>query len=264
MTTSSDKIIEYCLGVALEFEARVNRMRVFVRHNLSSGNANEIILREFLSSHTSGNYHVGQGFICTLAEMGRASKQCDILIYNQNDYPLIHSDGPIKIVWPESARMVIEVKTKFDKNEIETALENIKSAKELNRQVVGIIFAFNSPKISTIAKNLQKYQYPLDNDLLPDAILLFDKGVIIHRWGIARYHDIESGANPNAHAVRVGKGSNKSAVVVTFLLLIFLDIVSNMDYVTNAKNMLIDLIKKYTDKEIDDIFIGKYEPETAA
>jgi hypothetical protein len=232
-------------------------MRVFVKHNLSSGNANEIILREFLSSHASGKYCVGQGFICTLSGIGKASRQCDILVYNQNDYPLIHSAGSIKIIWPESAEIVIEVKTKFGKKEIETALENIESAKELNRELVGIIFSFNSPKLSTIAKNLQEYRQPLDNGYLPNAILLLDKGIIIHRWGIPRYRDIEAGANPDAYAVRAGKGKNKSAVVVAFLLLVFLDKVSRFDFVTSAKNIMIELIEKYTEKEMDDIFIGR-------
>ena len=259
MATSSDKIIEYCLGVAMEFEARVNRMRVFVKHNLSSGNANEVILREFLSAHTSGNFCVSQGFICTLADGGKASKQCDILVYNQSDYPPIHSDGSIKIVWPESANMVIEVKTAFDKKDIETALENIASAKELNRRLVGIIFAFNSPRLSTVIANLQKYQKPVDNECLPNAILLLDKGIIIHRWGIPRHYDIETGANPLAYAVQVGKGKNKSSVVVAFLLLILLDKVSRLDFVTDAKNMMIDLIKSYTEKAFDDILIGAGE-----
>jgi hypothetical protein len=257
MTASPNKFIEYCLGIAQEFQARVSRMQVFVKHNLSSGNANEIILREFLSAHTSGNYHVGQGFICIPFEGCKASRQCDILVYNQNDYPLIYSDGPIKIVWPESASMVIEVKTNFYKKDIETALENIKSVKELNQQAVGVIFAFSSPKLSTIITNLQKYQTPIDNHILPDAILLLDKGVIIHRWGIARYREIESGANPDTHAVRIGKGKNKDAVVVAYLLLMFLDIVGHIDYVISAKNMMMNLIEEHTDKGSDDVFIGK-------
>ena len=153
--------------------------------------------------------------------------------------------------------MVIEVKTNFDKKDIEAALENIKSVKELDSRVVGVVFAFNSPKLSTIATNLKKYQRPSSNDYLPDAILLLDRGVIIHRWGIARYHDIESGANPGAHAVRKGKGKNKGAIVVTFLLLVFLDIVARVDFVTGAKNMILNLIEKYTVKEFEDIFIGK-------
>ncbi len=258
MTTNPDKFIDYCLGVAQEFQARVSRMQVFVKHNLSSGNANEIILREFLSAHAAGNYHVGQGFICIPSEDNKVSRQCDILIYNQNDFPLVYSDGPIKVVWPQSAGMVIEVKTNLVKNEIPTALENIKSAKELNHRVVGVVFAFNSPKLSTVIKHLQAYHGSPSDDCLPDAILLLDKGVIIHRWGIVRHREVELGANSDAHAVRIGKGRNKGAVVVAFLLLMFLDIVGNLDYVTSAKNMMITLIENYTDKEEDDIFIGKH------
>ncbi len=103
------------MTIAKEFQSRINRMQVFVRHNLSSGNANETILRQFLATHAQGNIDVGQGFICDPTHEDRISKQCDILVYNQNDYPIIYSDGAVKIVWPESVRMVIEVKTNFGK-----------------------------------------------------------------------------------------------------------------------------------------------------
>ena len=90
-----------------------------------------------------------------------------------------------------------------------------------------------------------------------NTILLLDKGIIIHRWGISRHRDIEAGANPAAYAVRGGKGKNKSAVAVAFLLLIFLDLVSRLDFVTDAKNIMIDLIEKYTEKEVNDILVGE-------
>jgi hypothetical protein len=50
MQTHADTFFEYCMGVAQEFEARLNRIRVFVKHNLTSGTANEIILRDFLAA----------------------------------------------------------------------------------------------------------------------------------------------------------------------------------------------------------------------
>jgi hypothetical protein len=64
MESRADKFFEYCVSVAKEFQSRMNRMRVFVRHNLSSGTANEILLRDFLAKHASGNFSVSQGFIC--------------------------------------------------------------------------------------------------------------------------------------------------------------------------------------------------------
>ena len=51
LSSKADNFFEYCVSVAKEFESRMSRMRVFVQHNLSTGTANEVILREFLSKH---------------------------------------------------------------------------------------------------------------------------------------------------------------------------------------------------------------------
>jgi hypothetical protein len=251
-----DKMLEYCISIAQEFQSRVSRMQTFVQHNLSSGSANEIILREFLSSHAARNYDVGQGFICDPSQEKAVSRQCDILVYNQNDYPLVYADGTVKVVWPEAARMAVEVKTNFSKGDILTAIENITSAKALNWQLAGIIFTFHSPQLTTVLKHLQQYPRSIETDYLPDAILLLDKGIIIHRLALARLRDIQSGADIASYAVRVGTGSRKSAVVVAFLLLLFFDAAGGVDYVTNAKNMLMEMIDVYTNKAHDDIIIG--------
>lgn len=128
MSSKADNFFEYCVSVAKEFQSRMSRMRVFVQHNLSTGTANEVILREFLSKHASGNFEVSQGFICDPSEKKSVSRQCDILVYNKNRYPVVYADGPIKVVWPESVAMVIEVKTTLLKKDIESALENVISA----------------------------------------------------------------------------------------------------------------------------------------
>jgi hypothetical protein len=93
----------------------MSRMRVFVQHNLSTGTANEVILREFLSKHAPGNFDVSQGFICDPSEKKWVSKQCDILVYNKNHYPVVYAEGSVKVVWPKSVAMVIEVKTILEK-----------------------------------------------------------------------------------------------------------------------------------------------------
>src|SRR3712207_2610733 len=143
MTILEDKIIDYSLTIAKELDARLNRLRVFVRHNVSSGNANELILRDFLSRHAPGNYDVGQGFIYDLFGEQQASKQCDILIYDKNNEHLVYSDRPIKIVLPTTTRMVIEVKTNFDRKETTRAIENITATRRLMNSFnsTSVIFA---------------------------------------------------------------------------------------------------------------------------
>lgn len=254
-----DNILKYCLSIAQEFQARMNRMRTFVKHNLSSGTANEIILREFLATHSSGDYQVGQGFICNPVEADKVSKQCDILIFDQNRYPIVYSDGPIKVVWPEAVRMVIEVKTNFNKDDIETALENIQSAKSIYPHLYGVVFAFQSPSnLETVLEHLANYPTRITSDNGPTAILLLDKGIIIHSWGWERRRDFEKSPETphDTFAVRVGKDNS---VVVAFLLLLFYDAIGQPAGVFHADmvNMLMQMFTHYMDSVCNDIFIGR-------
>jgi hypothetical protein len=208
-------------------------MQVFVKHNLSSGTANESILRDFLLKHAPGEICVGQGFICDPfgdTENNLASKQCDILIYDQNNYPLVYSDGPIKVVLPGSVRMTIEVKTQFGKKDLVSALENVQSTQQLSPHAAAVIFAFQSPQLKTVINNLRKCATAT---AAPTAILLFDKGIIIHNYSWLRFRESlatstiispfdTSGQHP--YAVRrsdTGTDNDKRGFVVTFLLLLF-------------------------------------------
>lgn len=217
----SDKLVEYCVGIAQEFQARLNRIQVFVKHNLTSGSANEDILRDFLTRHTPNAFQVGQGFICNPLQENSVSRQCDILVYDQNRHPAVYDDGPIKIVWPDSVRMVIESKTQFKKRDIKTAIKNIASAKEIERieenlvDFNGFIFAFHSVRLETVKKHLERCLTLFPKKNRPDAILLFDKGIIIRRSPEANHYSIEKAIDD----------SHKGAIILTFLLLHFFDVV---------------------------------------
>lgn len=100
MPTSADRLLLYCQKISQEFNSRLNRIKSFVHHNLSTGTANETILREFLSTHAPEKFAVGEGFICNPFEDNQVSKQCDVLIYDKNNFPLVYSVGSIKVVHP--------------------------------------------------------------------------------------------------------------------------------------------------------------------
>jgi hypothetical protein len=96
----TETYLNYCSRIADEFQTRLNRLRSFVKHNASSGTANESILRSFLSTHAPSNYVIGQGFIYNPFERDVVSRQCDILIFDQAHFPMVYSDGPISVVLP--------------------------------------------------------------------------------------------------------------------------------------------------------------------
>jgi hypothetical protein len=180
-----DKFVEYCRSVAQEFLGRVDRMQVFVKHNLTVGNARETILRDFLATHTPEPFRVGQGFMCDPTEEDRVSRQCDILVYNGAKYPLVYEDGAVKVVWPDSVVMTIEVKTRINKKEIEGALKNIKSVKSTAERhddkspVKAMVFAFKSSiKTPRLKKHLCEF-LPPKPEYRPDALLVFEKGWIV-------------------------------------------------------------------------------------
>lgn len=249
--------IKYCMGIAEEFTAQLNRLRNFVKHNLTSGTANETILREFLSKHAPGEFNVGQGFICNPLLHDAASNQCDILIYNQNQYPLVYSEGSIKVVWPDAVKMVIEVKTNFGKKEIYTAIENIISARTLSRGVRGVIFAFRSANLKTIIKHLEEYPYHIPSKHLPTAILLFDKGVIIHSIGLLRADD-DLDKNRPFRVYKSKNDQNHGSIVLTFLLLLLYDTLGGHGFLTSdIVNLNAKILKMYTTQFGDDIRIGQ-------
>lgn len=262
MPTRSDKMLDYCIGIAKEFQSRINRMQTFVKkHNLSSGGANETILREFLSAHAPTTYEVGQGFISDPIDRDAVSRQCDILVFDQSNFPVIHSDGSVKVVLPDAARMVVEVKTRFTKKEVESSLLNVEAAKKLNTQMTGVVFAFGSPSLRSVVNNLQRYPDYIHTDEKPTAILLFDRGIVIHRWGLMRGRDIDRtpGRDPEAFGVRVAR-RDKGAVVVTFLLLHFFETVAHGLLWSSVANMLLDMLEEHTEEAHEDIYVGPRRP----
>lgn len=224
MNTSSVEItnlINYCSSLANEFDARRNRVRHFVTdHNLTSGTANEAILRNFLENISAKIYAVAQGFICNPLK-STISYQCDILIYDQH-YPLVHSEGEVKIVWPESVLMTVEVKTSMiGTDELKGAIANIVAAKKTEKadgiqHIQGIIFAFNSLKPETVLQVLNDYS--CDPSERPVAVFLFDKGAFIQQTN----DDFRYGGGDNPYELRWCEGDNRSGLVLTYFLLLFL------------------------------------------
>jgi hypothetical protein len=212
-----DNWIEYGKSIAKEFRAKRDRIRHFVtEHNLTSGTANEMILRDYLSDLSPKRYKVGQGFICDPTKAGQVSNQCDILVYDQTDYPLIHSEGEIKVVWPESVHMVIEVKTKLNEQRLHKAIKNIRKAKELRQIILGIIFAFGSNQAENIIASLSNYPESFPMQYAPEVIVLLDKKTVF-----------VSTKRTGENSTYMVRQAEDEAPILTYLLLRILDELSN-------------------------------------
>jgi hypothetical protein len=209
----------YCSSLAQEFQSRRNRVRHFVKHNLTSGTANEAILRDFLSSISAGVFAVGEGFICNPLE-GTSSRQCDILVHDTR-FPRVFSESGVTIVWPESVLSVIEVKTSMTSTDaLRSAVQNIISAKEAGAShMMGLIFSFNSLDAETAYGVLS--DYPCDR-MRPVAVILFDQGTIIQQAGA--YDLTGYGGGSAAYEFHKCIGDDPSGMALTYLLLFFVGV----------------------------------------
>jgi hypothetical protein len=169
-------------------------------------------------------------------------------VYDRHSYPLVHSEGEVALVFPQAVKMVIEVKTRLNKGTLQLALENIRAAKQFDHSMCGVVFAFNSQREETIIKHLRQYPQPLPMEHAPTAILLFNRGVIIHCW-----HAMQTKEH---YEVRASKDKD-SATVLAFLLLLFFD--AQMEGVwggANIVNMNLRMLEHKTEQIADDFQIG--------
>jgi hypothetical protein len=259
MPNQEDIFFAYCLQVAGEFEARLRRMAHFTSNSSAIGSSNEAILRDFLSRHMPGKMAVGQGFVHSISD-GHVSKQCDILIYDQHQFVPVYSDGPVVVVQPQAAAVVIEVKTQLNKEAITNAVENIASSKPMARAMVGIVFAFNSGAAKTVLGNFKASMKSHDADFGPDAILLLEKGIVILSWRIrGRVTSIHESKAGNYEVWRVKpqkKGSTVKGIVIACLLYLVFDRVGGLGYDTDLPSRLLSqVLNKYADK-YDSFAIG--------
>lgn len=211
--------LAYCFSLADEFEARRNRARHFVQHNLTSGTANESILRTFLAGISAGVLGVSDGFVCDPAR-GQSSRQCDILVYDRR-FPLVYAEGGVTVVWPESVRMAIEVKTDLkDTAELARAVENIASAKRLHRSqnIYGLVFAFESLAAETALKALSDVQ--CEPEHRPAAVLLLKRGAIIQQPNVS--DTLRYGGGTAPYQLRQCGGANPPGLVLAYLLMLYL------------------------------------------
>jgi hypothetical protein len=146
---------------------------------------------------------------------------------------------------------------------LDLAIENIIAAHALcprSSGFQGVIFAFGSPnRLDTIIRNLK--EYPVTTQA-PTAILLFDKDVIIYRYGWLRHFENVSKFGPEGsiaypYAVRRGKSGHKGGIVITFLLLLFFDAIRARGLLQSIPpNALIAAMEEHTELVRDDVHIG--------
>lgn len=116
-------IDNYFRSITKELKALQNRVRDFIddAHWLTDGEWKESVLRTMIKRHMPSSYKIGRGFVITEENV---SKQIDILIYDSSK-PILYQDGDLLFVSPDSAKVIIEVKTSLNYHTFESALESL-------------------------------------------------------------------------------------------------------------------------------------------
>lgn len=148
------------------FEKILSELALVYRltHNGEKGKEAEEILSNFLKNYLPKKYQVTTGFVHT--DMG-ISSQCDILLYDADNYAPLYSGYANQIIHMSSLRGVIECTMKLNKKKIEEDNKKINNLKVLykkdemiqesmSREPLAILFAYKSE--GNILKNLNKLE----------------------------------------------------------------------------------------------------------
>jgi hypothetical protein len=127
-----------------QFSNRVNLLAQIIRdaHEYSLGVYKERLLSRLIAKSIPSRYSVGTGFVLFPKErsfsgspppefdaMNRAdhevSRQCDIIIYDGEQYPVVFQDDGFVVVLPEATRAIIEVKGSLNSAEIEDSAAHL-------------------------------------------------------------------------------------------------------------------------------------------
>ena len=106
------------------------------------GDYYEAIVRDAVREAVSASFAVGRGVV--LASDGRASKECDIIVYNAVEYGPLFSSGDIVVVSPESVRCVIQVKGTVSTDNMGDATQSLAAVDQLRTGIWKFIVGFKT------------------------------------------------------------------------------------------------------------------------
>lgn len=128
-----------------EMITSLNQAKMFVlNHNSSIGYIGEEIIRTFLRQTLPKQYTVTQGFV---SDGVRVSPQCDIIIYDCQNYTPCYSYGSIEVVPAHAVVATIEVKTSINSERFSEVLKRFKALNELGVESNSLlVFSYIMPR----------------------------------------------------------------------------------------------------------------------
>lgn len=150
-----------------EFLLQRDRLIKLIQHYPTIGQHREELIRAFLEKHLPQKVAVGTGFIYS---KNRDSRQCDILIYDHINYPVMFREGSLVVVDPAAVVGVIEIKSKLSRSTLDEAFGIIANVKSLNPNALGLVFGYDCCGAKTLQNSLQNTISNGSAHYLPDGI----------------------------------------------------------------------------------------------
>lgn len=179
-------IADYLTDVADDMRHKSAAIRRdFARHRPSAGTNREDIVAQFLAGHLPKRVDVSSGLVFSHDNM--FSKQADLVVVDsQNNAPLYPQSS--NMLWPvEAVYALIEVKTRLNPYDLRDAILKGRRFKSLTRKFcetglvpritesLFVIWAFESPKPSTLKRHLLETLHEVPHAEQPDLIVVPDR-----------------------------------------------------------------------------------------
>jgi len=154
-----------------------------IKHPGEMGRAREAALAGFLREYLPSRYSVSSGEIIDI-EL-ETSSQCDLIIYDHNNCPLLLKGNDYRVFPSEPVFAVVEVKSVLTLAELEDAVRKIGAIKKLKRtngEILGVIFAYKvswkENGISRLETHLQRLNKGMGEAQYVDMICVLNLGFI--------------------------------------------------------------------------------------
>jgi hypothetical protein len=148
-------------GISNKLLVDFDLVQAQIKHAGERGKQRENALASLLIKYLPKKYAVGSGHVMDVT--GNISHQCDLVIYDAFNCPLLLVEDDYQLFPVESVLGVVEVKSVLNSRALVESVANIQSVRRLERQepVAGFVFGYRSgftkePRIVAVARALQK------------------------------------------------------------------------------------------------------------
>lgn len=207
---------EVMAQTAAEMRTSLAKTRAAISHNLSSGEANEETVRQFLRKHLPSSIGVTKGQI--IDSHGGQSRQADVILYSTQRTPMLFTseEDSQQVVPSEGVIAVIEIKTQIHAGDLDGVITHMQSVKSLDKSAyfptgsivvnttkiydkeysapptLYFVFAYESGQLERIAHALNEKQAGLPVDRRIDSLAVLDRGMVLNATGEGNVSGIPS------------------------------------------------------------------------